>query len=345
MIRTTCASLLAAGLTLPAWADETFPNFSADFVIEIQNDYTFSSTDPAAELNDTFATIETALSLAITGEASINATLLFEPVLGPADDRFFEDHGFYAQELFFQYDFGAAALIFGKFNPAFGSAWDIAPGIYGVDFAEDYELTEQIGASLNVPFEAAGGEHEFTLSAFMADRTILSNSAVQDRGRTNGRDGGPANTQSPESIAASLSGAFGGTGYNLGVQYLGEGQGDADNQSGVVLGLTQAIGIGDGDIELLAEGAYFPHFGGAEASLFVGTFGASVPIGPASLSGVYAVRDAEGAPTDHLATTSVEFEVIDGLTAGLGYRFGREGGETGHTLGALLVYEFGVTAP
>lgn len=32
----------------------------------------------------------------------------------------------------------------GKLNPGFGIAWDKAPGIYGTDLAEDYEISERI---------------------------------------------------------------------------------------------------------------------------------------------------------------------------------------------------------
>jgi hypothetical protein len=32
----------------------------------------------------------------------------------------------------------------GKLNPGFGVAWDKAPGIYGTDLAEDYEISERI---------------------------------------------------------------------------------------------------------------------------------------------------------------------------------------------------------
>ena len=91
----------------------------------------------------------------------------------------------------------------------------------------------------------------------------------------------------------------------------------------------------------MAEAAFFPHFDGAEGSAFYGTVGGAVPVGPVTFSSVYSLRTSEGVPDDHLATLSAEFEVFDGISAGLGYRFGREGGETSHTVGALFVYEIG----
>lgn len=340
------AGLAAIVMGTGASAEDGFPKFTADFSVELESDYTFSSTDPAAELIDTYATIGAGLSLEFETGTSLNASLVFEPVLDPVDDRFFEDHGLYVEELFLQQEVEGVVFKLGKFNPLFGAAWDLAPGIYGSGFAEDYELTERIGGEIALPFDAMGAEHELTVAVFAADTTALSESVFQDRGLTRSGSGGVSNTRSPESFAFSLAGAFGDTGYNLGLQYQSKGTGDTHDQSGVVFGLTQAVPIGDdAAMELLAEAAYFPHFDGAEESALIGTIGAAAPIGPVTLSGVYAVRDVEAADTDHLATTTVDFEIYDGVSAGIGYRFGREGGESSHTVGFLIGYEFGVSYP
>lgn len=329
-------------LVTPALAQESYPSFSADFVFEVQSDQTFSSTDPAAEINNTFATFEAALQLSIASGASINASLVFEPVIDPVDDSFFEDHGLYVEELYFAYEVEGVTLTLGKFNPAFGEAWDTAPGLYGVDFAEDYELTERLGAGIAIPFDAFDGEHELSLAIFAADTTALSDSVIQNRGLTRSNSGGVSNTQSPESAALAIAGGIGDTGYNVGLQYQSKGDGDTDDQFGFVVGVNQAIPFSeDSGAEVLAEIAYFPNSDGGPDSALFGTLGAAVPVGPVTLSGVYSVRDVDNVPTDHLGTVSAEMELVDGLTAGLGYRFGREGGETSHTVGALLVYEIG----
>ncbi|MEM9263779.1 MAG: hypothetical protein AAGA22_09385, partial [Pseudomonadota bacterium] len=91
----TCAPLIASA------EDEDGSNFSSAITIEIQNDYNFDSDDPLAEFNDTFATITGEFSYAFGAGSSINATALIEPVEDPTDDRFFEDHGFYFEELFY----------------------------------------------------------------------------------------------------------------------------------------------------------------------------------------------------------------------------------------------------
>lgn len=333
-------ALLSAASTAAMAQDGGSSRFSAEFEIEIANDYTFDSDDPAAELNDTYVTIGAGLSFALAESTSINAGLVFEPILDPADDRFFEDHGLYVEELFLSHDFGGAEVVLGKFNPAFGAAWDLAPGIYGADFAEDYQITEKIGVGINIPITAHGGEHTLSFAMFNADRSLLSNSLGRERGQTNLAAGGVSNTRSPESYSVTLSGNFGATGYNFGVQHQEGGQGDVADQTGVVLGLTHSFETGSVPWEVLAEIAWFDKFDGTRNSARYYTLGASVPVGRVTLSGTYSVRDIDTAPTDRLATVAAEMDLAEGLSGALAYRWGREGGVDSNTIGTLLVYEF-----
>ncbi|WP_299844975.1 hypothetical protein [uncultured Roseovarius sp.] len=328
------------GMAGAALAEEGSGPFSAEFSIELQSDFTYDSTDPTAEINNTFATIEGGLSFAFTDRTSVNATLLIEQVIDPTSDSFLEDHGFYAEELFFAHDFGAAQVVLGKFNPAFGSAWDAAPGIYGVDFAEDYEITERLGGAVIVPFAAANGEHELTFSVFQADRTILSDSIGTERGQNNRGAGGVSNTSSPESVALSVSGEFGSTGYNAGIQYQAKGRGDTADQTGLVFGVNHTFDGGSFPLELLAEIAWFDEFDGTSNSTTYGTLGVAAPVGPVTVSAVYSVRDVETMSTDHLATVSAEMEFFENFTGAIGYRYGRESGERNHTIGTLFAYNF-----
>ncbi|MEM9125391.1 MAG: hypothetical protein AAGB28_06410 [Pseudomonadota bacterium] len=314
--------------------------FSAEFSVELESDFTFDSDDPEAELTDTFATIEGALGYQFTDRFSLQSTLVFEPVEDATSDRFFEDQGLYAEELFFGYDFGSAAVAIGKFNPSFGFAWDLAPGVFGVDFAEDYEITEKVGVSVSVPFSGLGGKHELTLAAFTSDRSVLSNSLFTERGQLRLSDGGVSNTEDIESFTLSVSGELGDTAYALAVQEQAAGEGDAEDQSGVVFGLVHLLHAGGTEVELLGEVAYFDAFDGSPQAATYATLGAAVPVGPIVLSGVLAVRDFEDAPTDTLATVSAEWPLADNLGVSLAYRYGDEDGVQSQTLGALLAYEF-----
>ncbi len=339
----TLSATLAACATLGATAaqsqDANSP-FSAEFSVELQSDFTVDSSAPGGEINNTFATIEGALSFAFTSQTSINSTLVLEQVIAPTSDSFLEDHGLYAEELYFAHDFGAAQVVLGKFNPAFGTAWDAAPGIYGADFAGDYEITEKIGAGLVIPFAAGQGEHELSLSVFNADRSVLSESLGKNRGRTNRSDGGVSNTSGAESFTIALSGSFGATGYNLAVQSQERGIGDTNDQTGIVGGISHEFATGSLPVTLLAELAYFDHFDGTSDSATFATLGVEAPVGPVTLSAVYALRDVDTLPKDHLATFSGEIEIAEGLSAALAYRYGKEGGDKTHTIGALLAYAF-----
>jgi len=314
--------------------------FSAEFSVEVESDFTFDADESDAELTDTFATIEGALGYQFTQQFSIQSTLVFEPVEDATSDRFFEDQGLYAEELYLAYDFGLASVAAGKFNPSFGFAWDLAPGVFGVDFAEDYELTERVGAVVTVPFAGLGGTHELSLAGFVADRSFLSNSLFTERGQVRLEDGGVSNTSDLESFTLSLSGEINDTAYTLAVQNQGAGEGDDTDQSGVVFGLVHLLNAGGTEVELLGEVAYFDAFEGTRNSATYATAGVAAPVGPVVLSGVLAVRDFEGAPTDTLATVSAEWPLRDNLGLSLAYRYGDEEGVKNQTLGALLAYEF-----
>ncbi|QIE54735.1 hypothetical protein G5B40_04330 [Pikeienuella piscinae] len=319
----------------------SYPRLTGGVAIEVEDDYTFDSDDKTAEINDLYNTTEAALSLEFSASTSLNTTLVFEPIRdpGPNDDREFEDQGLYMEELYFRRDFGPAAALAGKYDPAFGFAWDAAPGLYGADFAEDYELTEKLGAAIEIPFELGGGDAAFTIAAYMADRTIFSDSLFSNRGNLDESDGGVSNTDAPESFVVSLAGEADGFTYNLGFRRQAEGVGDAKDEYGFVAGASAPIG-GSG-VEMLGEFAYFPNFDGSSDSAVYGALGLAAPVGPVTLSGVYSLRDVQHASTDHLATVSAEYEIAEGLSVGAGYRYGDEGGVESHTVGALLVYEFG----
>lgn len=332
-------ALLAPALAVAA--EESYPRLTGEVVIEVENDFTFDSDDRTAEINDLFNTTEAAVAFELSPLTAFNATLLIEPVRdpGPNDDRVFEDHGLFVEELYLSHDFGSAAIVAGKFNPAFGFAWDAGPGLYGSDFAEDYELTERLGGAVEIPFAAGSTTGAFAVSVFMADRTLLSDSLGATRGDTDRADGGVSNTKAPESVIASVYAQTGSVAWNLGARRQAKGVGDTDDEFGFVAGaLTSLEGSG---VDLLGEVAYFPNFDGGAAGQFNGTFGVGAPVGPAYLSAAYSLREVQNATTDHLLTASAEFEIAEGASIGVGYKFAEEGGVDSHTVGALFVYEFG----
>lgn len=340
---TSAAFLVTAAASTPLYAQDSGVKFSADFVVEIEDDYTFESTDKAAELNDLYATVEGAFALEFGQGTSINSTVLFEPIVDAVNDREFEDQGLFVEELYLAHEFSQGTVVAGKFNPAFGFAWDAAPGIFGGDFAEDYELAELIGVSASTPFGLFDGEAVVTGTFYMVDRTFLSDSLVNSRGNTDLNDGGLANTKAPVNFALTLYGETASrTAYNLGFRLQDGGdRGFGVSEYGVVGGVATPVAFGDNEIELLAEAAYFPNSGGSRDAAALVTVGAAAPVGPVTLSAAYSLREVENAPTDHLLTTSAEMEIYEGVTGAVGYRFGREASESNHTVGAVIAFAFG----
>ncbi|MCI4661615.1 MAG: hypothetical protein MRY63_07330 [Neomegalonema sp.] len=340
---------LGAGLALstaamaepaaPANVDFT-PSVTGSVSVEVESDHVIDADDSTAKISDTYATVDAALTAQISRSLSLNAAMTFEPVLDATDDRFFEDHGAYIGELYARYDADWGAAVGGKFAPAFGIAWDAAPGLYGSSFAEDYELSEQIGLGVELPLGEGEGAPTLTLASFFADTTALSNSIFQDRGRLKKSDGGAGNTESLENVAATLSGEIAQTGYALGVRRLAAGEGDPEDEYGVSFALTRGITIGDGELTALGEIAWFKNQGGADADALYGTAGLAYGFGDFTASAVYSLRDVDGADLDHLATASLEYDAGHGFGLGMGYFLTETGGDTTHGVGVLASYGY-----
>ncbi len=341
-----CA-LIGAGVSLVAAAPasaEIFPNIHGALAMEIEDDLVVDADDKAAEINDLFATIELGAALHLTPQFSLNMSLVFEPIEDATDDREFEDQGLYAEELYLRHDFGPLAVVAGKFNPTFGTAWDLAPGIYGADFAEDYELTERIGGAVSVPFDAADASHEFTLSTFFAATNAISGSTINHREELSQNDGGPSNTGDFSSFSATLDGGLPETdvAYHLGARYQSGGDGDPDDEFGLVGGLSGAIKLSDdAAIEAIAELAYFENQDAGDADAYYGTVGAAYSWTAWTASLAYTLREIDGGgnDTDHLIATSLAYAFDFGLGVEVGYKFAEEAGEDSHTVGAVVSYE------
>jgi hypothetical protein len=348
-----CAAGLAAG---PAYAQDgaAYPRLDAEIGIEIQDDYVADSDDSDAELNDLYTTTEPYFSFKATRQLSLEAGFVLEPVQDPdpGDDRVFEDHGLYAEELYVNYAGDGFDVYAGKFNPSFGTAWDIAPGIYGSDLAEDYEITERIGAGGALVFGEGGlggegfGTHRLAANTFFADTTFLSESAITDRGELDEADGGVSNTEDFSSFSVTLDGegfSAAPIGYHLGVQHQEAGVGDSDHQTGFVAGLNGSFALGeDTAVEPLIEVAAFDGFDGGDEDRTYLTAGATVLHGPWNTAVSYTGRftDAGGGndTDDGQIQFSAGYAFANGLTADIGYKYVEEGEVDSHVIGVLLTY-------
>ena len=70
---------------------------------------------------------------------------VLEPVVDPVGDEAFEGEDAFIETLSLQYAGDAFTVYAGKINPVFGSAADVAPGLYGVEAGEAYQITETLG--------------------------------------------------------------------------------------------------------------------------------------------------------------------------------------------------------
>ena len=77
------------------------PRFEAELVIEIQNDLTFDSDDPDAELNDLYMTTELDVNTFFAEPLFLNTHFTLEPVEDPdpGQDRYFGDEGAFVENL------------------------------------------------------------------------------------------------------------------------------------------------------------------------------------------------------------------------------------------------------
>ena len=232
----------------------------------------------------------------------------------------------------------------GKVNPHFGIAWDAAPGLYGVGFAEDYEITERIGAGGFVRFGSDRfGMHRLAADLFFLDTSYLSKSTFDDRGRARRSDGGPSNTGRPESFAITLESEelpkFPGSGYHLGFSRQATERGGRD-EYGYVVGLTYAFTPHeDVDVEILSEYVYQWGAEGERQNRHYYTQSGAVYWKRWNLAISSTLRHLhDGGSRDYLLQASVGYEFEMGLAIDAGYRYVREDGIENDGLGALVSY-------
>ncbi len=154
--------------------------------------------------------LEPGLTVGLTDQLSVNAGLVLQPVQDPAvagDDRVFDDQGFFVEVLTLDYEAVPVHLFGGKMHVNFANAWDVTPGVYGTDLAEEYEMAENIGLGGAYSFETGEARtHTITAQTFFLDTSGLAESAFTQRKKTREGDGGPGNTGSFKSFAVSLDG-------------------------------------------------------------------------------------------------------------------------------------------
>jgi len=248
---TALAGALGGGAD--ARAQVAFPDlvYGATVETRMKSDQTLNKLAGADPFNNTFNETEAEGYVNIGRYFSLNGKLIVEQLRSVTDNAFFREEGLYAEQLYATVNLDPARIYGGKIHPHFGRAWDIAPGLYGTDFAEDYELTEKIGMGAAVDIHAHG-VHTLSFEGFFADTGAFAHSAFTRPasgdaqalrlGRLRRGDGGVSNTGQPDNYAITLEGQripeLRGFGYALGyvLQRGSEAGGENDERSWVVGG-------------------------------------------------------------------------------------------------------------
>ena len=292
------------------------------------------SDDADNELDDVFLSLEVEAVAPIGERVFVFAGLNLESVTDAETDRTFEDMGLYVSELGLGVSLDSATLTFGKISPAFGTAWDEAPGYFGTDVAEDYEFEEMIGAAAEIEL----GVGTLTGSVFFLDTTALSRSIFQDRGRTTLADGGVANTEQLDNFALQYDVELEATTLHFGASSLSRGMDDDEDQRGVVFGVTHAFENG---ISLIGEIADFNGFEGEDQSATIATLGASFERAGFTYSAVFARRDFGTEDTDELITVGLDYEFEWGGELSAGFASLIEEGERSEQFGLSFTIPLG----
>jgi hypothetical protein len=164
-------ALIAMGVCRIGVAD-VLPPVNVDGVVELQNDWVFAAANSNAHANDLSPSVEPRIKINLAPSLSVVSELIFGSIddVAAGHDRYLGDLGLYAETIYLSYEGEGFGGLVGKFNPAFGTAWDLAPVLYGGDFAEDYETTERIGLAGIVDLgRDAVRAHRLSVSTFFTN--------------------------------------------------------------------------------------------------------------------------------------------------------------------------------
>ncbi len=260
-LTTITTIFVVCSFTQNAFAKEQYPNITGSALFEYRFDRVISSNTQNIDANSGNANVDTDFALNFNKNWALitdwkfrqvknldqNNPERYRSILSSNRGFAINDEGLVVEQLKGQFENEDARFFFGKFNPAFGSAFrkEKRIGVFTTDFTKDYELREKIGAGFTALLEHS----EITVDAFFNDTSSLSNTAINKRGRQNKRVGLAGDTSNPTSYTVSIEGQdlFGVRDlfYNAGYRNLDVNEvAGRDNETGFVGGLEYLIPLG-----------------------------------------------------------------------------------------------------
>ncbi len=341
------AIVLALG-SLPAFAQEKTVSGEAKF--ELHNDWAARADERSNKRNDAWLKIEAVTDVRVSPGLTFKTQVTVEPVSDaePGKDRYFGDQGAYLQNIYLEYETGPFALRGGKFGQKFGTAWEAAPGIWGREFAKNYELAEQWGFAADYTLAAGdAGKHTVTAGSFFADTTVLSESVVTNRHRTRHSAGGAGNAENFSNFSLALAGndikALPGLRYNLAWTSRDSDGAGEKTERGIVGGLQFGAKLGSVDVTPLIEWANFDNregTSGKDANYL--TTALRFDYGKWNLALARTDRRTQesgsAAIDDQSSQASIGYAFENGFTVSTGYRNVEESSKVTETLGVLVEY-------
>jgi hypothetical protein len=284
------------------------------------------------------------LTLTATPVENLNvvADFILEPVVDQDIDHVnvFEKIGLYNDELYIDYTADAFYVQAGKFTPDFSLASAEMGGNYGSGFAANFDASESWVALAAADFEAGDIKHRLSAAVFTRDRSLLSESAFTNRGRTKLSDGGAGNAKGVGSAQLLWDGCSGADaadcfsegdwGYRLGVRWQKAGvpNDDSDNPKDEWAYTAAAFlktDMGGHDVKLIAEGDYTKRLGGAGDGLFAATLGTEIDFEPVTLYAAVELQNnlVAGAPntTGFAFDIAADYVFAENWTLGAGYAY------------------------
>lgn len=327
-----------------AQAEETEGNLSQSGVVELTYDHAESGQDVVA------ATIEYALGVRIADGWTVHMDAVVEPVEDPLTDVAFHSEDAYIETLSLQYSSENFSVYAGKIDPVFGSAADLAPGLYGSEIGETYQITEQVGFGGDISLSSLlglDGEHVLSAAVFTSDRSFLSESLGGRRDRVLLSDGGLANTSDLKSYAVSLDGSYeNGFGYSVGYRHLAtDTPGEVDENmtvAGVSYAFPEDLGFALATMAEVGMSRNADGVDGANRDFY--TAAAEIGFGDWFVNVVASGWNENAVAGDldlRKFEVSVGRDLTENLTLEIGAQDARFGGDSETIFGMRLSYSFG----